>query len=118
VALNALLGIVVPLFLSVPFVMAFRIDRQVATFQREAFGHLARAARNLRIMGWSIFVYYLGVLGGSWWIGDLRASVQWPMPASGLQVLLRVGAAVLGYAFAGAVAHELYKVTEPRFPGA
>jgi MFS family permease len=107
------LGILAALFMLIPLVLAVRIDMQIRAFQAQAFGHLRKAARNLRIMAWSIFGYYVGVLGGSYFVGDLRHMFDWPMPAEGVQIYVRIGAAVLGYLFAGAVARHLYLVTVP-----
>lgn len=97
-----------------PLVMAILIDRQTASFQREAFGHLAAAARNLRIMAWVVFLYYVGVLAGSAIIGDLPRMFELPMEAEGIQIYVRIGAAIVGYIFAMGVARELFLVTKPR----
>lgn len=102
------------IFIAAPCVLAIAVDRRVASFQRQAFGHLARAARNLRIMTWAIWVYYVGVLVGSWIIGDLAAMFVLPMPAEGVQIYVRIGAAAMAYVFALFVARELYLVTQPR----
>ncbi len=97
-----------------PLVLAIFIDRQTASFQREAFGHLANAARNLRIMSWMVFAYYLLVLFGSLWVGDLDAMFMLPMPKEGIQIYMRIGAAILAYVGALGVARELFLVTKPR----
>ena len=100
-------------FLAAPVGLAIVVDLQVRAFQREAFGHLRKAARNLRVMAWAVLVYYAGVLGGSLAVGDLGDMVRWPMPTAGLVVYVRVGAAVLAYTLALFVAKELYLVTRP-----
>lgn len=61
----------------------------------------------------AVMVYYVAVLVGSAWIGDLRHAAQWPVPPEGIQIYVRIGAAILGYVFAHAVARELYLVTQP-----
>ncbi len=97
-----------------PCLLALVIDQQVRAFQRQAFGHLAKAARNLRIMVWAVFAYYAVVLAGSWLIGDLEAMFMIPMPVEGVQIYIRIGAAILAYVFALFVARELFLVTQPR----
>ena len=100
-------------FMAAPVVLATIVDFQVRQFQRESFGHLRKAARNLRIMAWGVLVYYAGVLAGSVAVGDLAAMADWPMPAAGLVIYIRIGAAILAYVFALFVAKELYLVTRP-----
>lgn len=107
------LVVVAAVFMAAPIALALVVDWQVRQFQREAFGHLRRAARNLRIMAWAVLVYFFGVLGGSLAIGDLGDMIQWPMPTEGLVIYIRIGAAILGYVFALFVAKELYLVTRP-----
>src|SRR5688500_8151376 len=99
--------------MAAPVALAAVVDWQIRQFQREAFGHLRRAARNLRLMSWAVLVYYAGVLGGSLAVGDLAAMTEWPMPADGLVVYLRIGAAIVAYILALSVAKELYLVTRP-----
>lgn len=96
-----------------PLALAFVVDWQVRMFQREAFGHLRRAARNLRLMAWAIFAYYLCVLATSWWAGDLQQAAAWPLTPVAWAVYVRIGAAILAYALALMVARELYLVTRP-----
>ncbi len=109
------LGVILAIiFMVLPLVLAVLIDRQVAAFQRQAFGHLAKAARNLRVMSWAVFAYYIVVLTGSWLIGDLKAIFIIPMPVEGVQIYVRIGAAILAYIFAHFVARELFLVTQPR----
>lgn len=105
--------VIASVFYIAPLVFAIFIDRQTAAFQREAFGHLRKAARNLRIMAWAIFVYYVGVLVGSAIIGDLQYMYQLPLKPEGVQIYVRIGAAIFGYVFALLVARELYNVTIP-----
>ncbi len=112
-AVHPLAVILAALFMAGPLVLAIYIDRQVAAFQREAFGHLAAAARNLRIMVWAVFVYYIAVLAGSAWIGDMRHMFELPMQPQGVQIYIRIGAAIIGYMFALFVARELYLATRP-----
>ena len=100
-------------FLAAPVGLAIVVDLQVRAFQREAFGHLRKAARNLRVMAWAVLLYYAGVIAGSLAVGDLADMVAWPMPTSGLVVYIRVGAAILAYTLALFVAKELYLVTRP-----
>ena len=111
--MEPLLAILAALVMAAPVALAAVVDWQIRQFQREAFGHLRRAARNLRLMAWAVLVYYAGVLGGSFAVGDLRAMTEWPMPADGLVVYLRVGAAIVAYILALSVAKELYLVTRP-----
>lgn len=101
------------LFMLAPAVLAGIVDWQVRQFQREAFGHLRKAARNLRVMAWAVLVYYAGVLAGSYALGDLAAMAEWPMPTEGVVVYVRIGAAAVAYVFALFVAKELYLVTRP-----
>ncbi len=107
-------------FLLAPPVLAVFIDLQVRAFQREAFGHLRKAARNLRIMAWAMFVFYVGVLAGSLAAGDLPQIVTWPLSREAIAIYARVGAAIAGYVGALFVAKELYLVTRPgkKAPGA
>ncbi len=100
-------------FYIAPLVLAILNDRQVRAFQKYAFGHFEKAARNLRIMIWFVFVYYVGVLIGSLVIGDLPAMWEFPMPAEGVQIYVRIGAAAAAYVFALFVSKELYLVTKP-----
>lgn len=102
------------LFLLAPLYLAFLMDRQVNAFQREAFGHLARAARNLRIMSWAILGYYLIVVTGSYFNGDLAGMVRLPLTREGLLLYGRIGAAIIAYFFGLSVARELYLVTKPQ----
>lgn len=111
--MNVLLLLLASSFLAAPIVLAVIVDWQVRQFEREAFGHLRKAARNLRIMAWAVLVYFFGVLGGSLAIGDLGDMVLWPMPTEGAVIYVRIGAAILGYIFALFVARELYLVTRP-----
>jgi hypothetical protein len=110
---NAGLALVAALFLLAPLVLAALVDQQVRTFQRQAFGHLRKAARNLRVMAWAMFLFYLGVLGGSLAAGDLQQTVEWPLTKEALAIYLRIGAAIGGYVGALFVAKELYLVTRP-----
>lgn len=111
--MEPLLVLLASLFMAAPVVLAAVVDWQVRQFQREAFGHLRKAARNLRIMAWAVLVYYFGVLLGSLYVGDLGHMVEWPMPRDGFVIYVRIGAALVGYAFALFVAKELYLVTRP-----
>jgi hypothetical protein len=113
VAYNAFMGVLAVLFMAAPLVLAVFIDRQVAAFQKEAFGHLRKAARNLRIMAWGVFVFYVGVLAGSALLGELQMTMQYPTPAPGVQIYVRISAAIVAYVFAFFVAKELYQVTLP-----
>ncbi len=97
-----------------PVVLAYLVDCQVRAFQREAFGHLAKAARNLRLMSGAVLLYYFGVLGGSWYAGDLATMLEYPLAREGLAIYVRIGAAVLAYVLALNVAKELYLVTRPK----
>ncbi len=107
------LVLVATVFLLAPPVLAAFIDRQVRAFQREAFGHLRKAARNLRVMAWAMFLFYLGVLVASFTAGDLPQIVQWPLSSEGFAIYVRIGAAIGGYVGALFVAKELYLVTRP-----
>ena len=100
-------------FMAAPIVLATIVDYQVRQFQHEAFGHLRKAARNLRVMAWAVLVYYAAVLGGSFVLGDLTTMGEWPMPPEGLVLYIRIGAAIVAYALALLVAKELYLVTRP-----
>lgn len=111
--MEALLVVLAALFLLAPIVLATVVDWQVRQFQREAFGHLRRAARNLRIMAWFVLVYYAGVLAGSLVLGEVGDMVRWPMPAAGVVIYVRIGAAIVAYVLALLVAKELYLVTRP-----
>lgn len=111
--MEALLVVLAALFIAAPVVLAAIVDWQVRQFQREAFGHLRRAARNLRIMAWAVLVYYGGVLGGSLVLGDVGDMVTWPLSAAGLVIYIRIGAAIVAYGLALLVAKELYLVTRP-----
>lgn len=113
---NPLMVVVASIFYVAPLVLAIFIDRQSAAFQRESFGHLKKAARNLRIMAWAIFAYYVAVLTGSAIIGDLQYMYELPLQAEGIQIYVRIGAAIMGYVFALFVARELYNVTIPSKP--
>lgn len=110
---NPFLVIVATVFLAAPLALAVAADLQVRAFQHEAFGHLAKAARYVRLMGWTIFVYYLGVLGGSWALGELQALFFWPLATAGLVVYIRIGAAIAGYVMLNLVATQLYRVVRP-----
>ncbi len=110
---NMALVLLASAFLAAPVALAAIVDWQVRQFQREAFGHLRKAARNLRVMAWAVLVYYAGVLGGSAAIGDLGDMAAWPMPTEGMVVYVRLGAAILAYTLALFVAKELYLVTRP-----
>ena len=99
--------------MAAPVVLATIVDFQVRQFQREAFGHLRKAARNLRVMAWAVLVYYAAVLGGSLVLGDLEAMADWPIPIEGLVIYIRIGAVIVAYALALLVAKELYLVTRP-----
>ncbi|MEA3191277.1 MAG: hypothetical protein QOD77_1859 [Thermoplasmata archaeon] len=112
--MQLVLAAVASVVAAAPLALAFVVDRQVRSFQREAFGHLRRAARNLRFMAWAIFVYYLGVLAASWLTGDLEQLARWPLSAQAWAIYLRIGAAILAYVMAILVARELYLVTKPR----
>lgn len=112
-SVNPALLLLAAVFMAAPLVLAVIVDWQVRQFQREAFGHLRRAARNLRVMAWAVLVYYAGVLAGSLVIGDLQAMVAWPMPTEGVVIYVRIGAAILAYVLALFVAKELYLVTRP-----
>lgn len=118
--MEPLLVLLAACFMAAPVVLATIVDYQVRQFQHEAFGHLRKAARNLRIMAWAVLVYYAAVLGGSLVLGDLQTMAHWPMPASGLVLYVRIGAAIVAYVFALFVAKELYLVTRPgkMVPGA
>ncbi len=107
------LYVVAAAFLAAPPVLAVLIDRQVRAFQREAFGHLRKAARNLRIMAWAMFLFYLGVLVGSLAAGDLPQIVALPLSREAIAIYARIGAAIAGYACALFVAKELYLTTKP-----
>ncbi|MEK6976123.1 MAG: hypothetical protein AABY18_07255 [Candidatus Thermoplasmatota archaeon] len=111
--MEPLLVALAALFMAAPVVLAGVVDWQVRQFQREAFGHLRRAARNLRVMAWAVLVYYAGVLVGSLVIGDLGTMVVWPMPTEGVVIYVRIGAAIVAYVLALLVAKELYLVTRP-----
>lgn len=111
--MNPALVLLASAFLAAPVALAAVVDWQVRQFEREAFGHLRKAARNLRVMAWAVLVYYAGVLGGSVAVGDLGAMVLWPMPTEGVVIYVRVGAAILAYTLALFVAKELYLVTRP-----
>lgn len=117
-AVEPLLAVLAAAAFAAPPLLAWRCDRQARAFQREAFGRLARAARNVRLMVWCILAYYAGVVAGSVAVGDVGAMVQWPMPARGAVVYLRLGAAVLGYVLMLGITRELYLVVRPpRAPG-
>lgn len=111
--MNVALLLLASAFVAAPVVLAVIVDWQVRLFQQEAFGHLRKAARNLRIMAWAVLLYYAGVLGGSLAVGDLADMVRWPLPTEGLVIYLRIGAATVAYVFALFVAKELYLVTRP-----
>jgi hypothetical protein len=104
------------LFVAAPPALAFLVDRQAKAFQAEAFGHLRRAARNLRIMGAAILAYYTIVILGAWYTGDLRLLVE-PPTREGILLYVRIGAASVGYAFGYFVARELYLVVRPPHHG-
>lgn len=110
---HPLMWILAGAFLLAPVALAVAADVQVRAFQKEAFGHLAKAARWLRLMGWIILVYYGGVLIGSYALDELQDLVRWPLSTAGLVIYVRVGAAVLGYALLNLVARELYRVVRP-----
>jgi hypothetical protein len=110
---NVALLMLASAFMAAPVVLAAIVDWQVRMFQQEAFGHLRKAARNLRVMAWAVLFYYAGVLGGSLAIGDLEDMILWPMPAEGIVIYVRIGAAILAYVLALFVAKELYLVTRP-----
>ena len=111
--MEPLLVLLAASFMAAPVVLATIVDFQVRQFQREAFGHLRKAARNLRIMAWGVLLYYSGVLAGSFLLGDLPTMADWPMPSEGLVIYIRIGAAIVAYALALLVAKELYLVTRP-----
>ncbi len=113
-AVSILPSIVAVLFMVTPAVLAVRAELQLRAFQHEAFGHLASAARHLRLLIWAVFVYYVAVLAGSAWIGDLIHMFEWPMERAGIQIYVRIGAAILAYLLGGRVATDLYKITLPR----
>ena len=100
-------------FMAAPVVLATIVDFQVRQFQHQAFGHLRKAARNLRVMAWAVLVYYAAVLGGSLVLGDLQKMAEWPIASEGLVIYIRIGAAIVAYALALMVAKELYLVTRP-----
>lgn len=110
---DTLLAVVAAAVAATPLALAFAVDYQVRSFQRQAFGHLRRAARNLRLMAWVIFAYYVAVLAFSYWAGDLQQTAELPLSPEGWAVYFRIGAAILAYALAIAVARELYLVTKP-----
>ncbi len=110
---NPFLAVVAGLFLLAPLGLAVAADYQVRAFQREAFGHLAKAARYVRMMGWTIFVYYLAVLAGSLLLGELQMMFEWPLAAPGAVIYVRVGAAILGYVMLNLVAAQLYRIVRP-----
>lgn len=110
---NPFMAMLAGVFYLAPLVLAVFIDRQTAAFQREAFGHLRRAAFYLRLTAWAVFVYYVGVLVGSAAIGDLRHMYEYPVAAEGVQIYVRIGAAIFGYVFLLLVARQLYEVTVP-----
>lgn len=112
-ATNPFLAVLASLFLVAPLGLALAADYQVRAFQREAFGHLAKAARYVRLMGWTIFVYYLGVLAGSFALGELQAMFEWPLSTAGAVVYIRIGAAILGYVMLNLVAGQLYQIVRP-----
>lgn len=101
------------LFLATPLALAVAVDLQVRAFEAEAFGHLRKAARNLRVMAWSILVYYAGVVGTSLAAGDIAELLNWPLSPEGLAIYARIGAAILAYVLGLRVAKELYLVTRP-----
>lgn len=111
--MEPLLVLLAASFMAAPVVLATIVDFQVRQFQREAFGHLRKAARNLRVMAWAVLVYYAAVLGGSLVLGDLQTMAEWPIASEGLVIYIRIGAAIVAYALALMVAKELYLVTRP-----
>jgi hypothetical protein len=111
--MEPLLVVLAALFMLAPIALAVVVDWQVRQFQVEAFGHLRKAARNLRVMAWAVLVYYGGVLGGSLVLGDVQEMAEWPLSAAGLVIYIRIGAAIVAYGLALLVAKELYLVTRP-----
>ena len=97
-----------------PLALALLADAKVRAFQKQAFGHLRKAAIYVRLMGWTIFLYYVGVLGGSFALGHLGEMMAYPLSGEGFAIYLRTGAAILGYVMLNLVARELYFVTQPR----
>lgn len=118
--MEPMLVLVAAVFLAAPVVLATIVDFQVRQFQHEAFGHLRKAARNLRVMAWAVLVYYAAVLAGSYALGELPQMAEWPLSTAGLVIYIRIGAASVAYGFALFVAKELYLVTRPgkMVPGA
>ncbi|HLF16678.1 MAG TPA: hypothetical protein VI796_04515 [Candidatus Thermoplasmatota archaeon] len=101
------------LFIATPALLAVAVDIQVRAFQREAFGHLQKAARWFRLMTFAVLLYYFGVLAASLYAGDLQGMLEFPVPREALAIYVRIGAATLAYALALMVAKELYLVTRP-----
>lgn len=113
-ALHPVMLVIAIAVYSAPVVLAVLVDRQIRAFQKEAFGHLAKAARNLRMMAWFILLFFLGVVVGGLAVGDLKETAMWPISGTAATMYLRVFAATAGYLFALAVSKELYAVTKPQ----
>lgn len=111
------LSLFAALVLASPGAFAFISDRQAASFQREAFGHYRRAARNLRILVWIVFVFYALVIAGAFVTGDIREMMFFPLSARATFVYLRIVAVLAGYVVVNLVTHELWLVTRPAPPG-
>lgn len=116
-AVNPVMLIIAILVYAAPVVLAILVDRQIRAFEKEAFGHLAKAARNLRLMAWFILVFFFGVIIGGWVVGDLQETAQWPISGTAATMYIRTLAAITAYVFALFVSKELYAVTKPRRNG-
>lgn len=100
-------------WLVAPTLLAIRVDARARAFQDQAFGHFRKAARNLRMLVWAVFAYYVGVIASGIVLGDVAAMFHFPMPAGGVLTYVRIGAVIAGYVFTDLVARELFLVTQP-----
>lgn len=96
-----------------PLLLAVRIELQARRFQTQAFGHLSRAARNLRQAVWGVLAFYVLVVGGGAATGQYATLFEWPLGGDAALVYLRILAVTVAYALFGRVAQQLYLVTVP-----
>ncbi|MEK6985549.1 MAG: hypothetical protein AABX89_04110 [Candidatus Thermoplasmatota archaeon] len=111
--MDAVMALVGVALLVTPLALAFLCVRLVLAFEKEAFGHLRRAARNLRILCFGVFLYYAVVVASSLPNYAVVGLFSWPLHAEATALYVRLIAINLAFFGGLMIAKELYHVTQP-----
>lgn len=112
---SILMGIAATAALATPVPLAIIADRQVKTFEMEAFGHFRAAARRLRSVGWAFFtIQYVAVAGFGLTTGAVAGMFRVPLNTKSLAMYGLMASVALVYTFALGVSRALYNVTKAR----